>query len=168
MSKLLSHKGYSGTCEVSVEDRCLHGRVLHIRDVISYGGDTFDELEKCFIEAVDCYLDHCKEVGKSPDKPYTGTFSIRVGPDRHKKIVDTGARLGLGLNESLNYIIDWYFDESSRVAEVIHHKSFGEAVRRFSIGSTATQEQFTRITLSQSPSFDPSLLYHAPSTTTAQ
>lgn len=65
----LSHKGYEGSAEVSVEDRCLFGQVLGVRSLISYGGDTFDELERCFREAVDEYLADCAERGVVPELP---------------------------------------------------------------------------------------------------
>lgn len=148
-NKLLSHRGYEGTCEVSIEDRCLHGRVLHIRDIISYGGDTFDELEASFKESVDGYLAHCEQVGKSPDKPYSGTFNIRIGAEKHRKLVDTGIRMGMGLNETVLFVIDAYFDEQSRVARAFSHdpEAISEFVRRISVSSVALGQQITRISL---------------------
>lgn len=63
------HRGYSGTAEVSREDDCLFGRVLHINDVITFEGQTLREVREQFEIAVDEYLVHCKAVGKQPDRP---------------------------------------------------------------------------------------------------
>mgnify|MGYP003381790694 CR=1 FL=1 len=32
VKSMLRHRGYSGSAEVSVEDNCMHGRILHIED----------------------------------------------------------------------------------------------------------------------------------------
>lgn len=99
MSSELSHKGYKGTCDVSIEDGCLHGRIQDIDDIISYEGDTVPELTAAFIAAVEDYLAHCAKIGKSPDKPYSGTFNVRVGPDLHKAAVQRAREQGKKLNE---------------------------------------------------------------------
>ena len=56
----LSHKGYTGSIEVSFEDNCLHGRVHFIEDIVSYEGETVDDLATSFEDAVDRYVDYCK------------------------------------------------------------------------------------------------------------
>lgn len=84
MSNELSHKGYKGTCTASIEDSCLHGRIQDIDDLITYEGNTIPELVEAFKHAVDHYLEHCTQIGKNPNKPYSGTFNVRVGPDLHK------------------------------------------------------------------------------------
>ena len=56
----LSHKGYTGSIEVSLEDNCLHGRVLFIEDIVTYEGETVDDLATSFKDAVDRYVTYCK------------------------------------------------------------------------------------------------------------
>ena len=63
----------------------LHGRVLGIRDMISYGGTDVKSLEKNFREAVDEYLAFCKAEGKTPNVPYKGSFNVRVSRDLHQR-----------------------------------------------------------------------------------
>ena len=67
--KQLNYRGYLGTAEVSLEDKCLHGRVQHITDIITYEGETHEELEREFQAAVEHYLDYCARTGQRPDKP---------------------------------------------------------------------------------------------------
>ena len=66
--KTLSYKGYQGSSECSVEDGCLFGRILFVRDVVTYEGNTVAELEAAFREAVDDYLATCAKIGKNPQK----------------------------------------------------------------------------------------------------
>ena len=83
--KQLEYKGYKGTIEYSKEDDLLFGRVLGIRGLISYEGKTGNELEKDFKEGIDNYLDHCKATGVSPEKPFKGSFNVRISPELHQQ-----------------------------------------------------------------------------------
>ena len=38
-----------------------------------------------FEEAVDDYLELCKEEGKEPEKPFKASFNVRTGTDLHRK-----------------------------------------------------------------------------------
>ena len=100
MSKVeMKHKGFTGSYEISFEDDCLHGRVLFIDDLISYEGSTPAELKQAFMNAVDRYVDYCEKTGKPPNKPYSGTFNVRVGPELHRIAVRCAQQRGMTLNE---------------------------------------------------------------------
>ena len=58
----LSYKDYTGSIEVSFEDNCLHGRVLFIEDIVTYEGETVDDLATSFKDAVDRYVTYCKSL----------------------------------------------------------------------------------------------------------
>jgi predicted HicB family RNase H-like nuclease len=85
MRTTLQHRDYDGSVEYSAEDKMLHGRVLGIRDVVSYGGTSVRELERNFRDAVDEYLAFCEKRGKQPNKPFKGSFNVRVSPDLHQR-----------------------------------------------------------------------------------
>lgn len=85
MSQTLEYKGYNGSVLYSSEDAILHGRVIGIRDMVTYEGKNVSSLDKNFKAAVDGYLKFCKAEGKPPDKPFKGSFNIRLGPDLHKR-----------------------------------------------------------------------------------
>ena len=110
----ISYKGYKGSIEVSIEDSCLYGRVLFIDDIVTYEGDTIDEIRSAFQESVDCYLNHCAEVGKAPNKSYSGTFNVRVGEERHKKIAKRAHVDGIGINELVNKAVDCFLDGTDK------------------------------------------------------
>jgi predicted HicB family RNase H-like nuclease len=85
MSHTLEYKGYNGSVLYSAEDKVLHGRIVGIRDVVSYEGKDVKGLEKNFKAAVDEYLRFCAAEGKKPDAPFKGSFNVRLSPDLHKR-----------------------------------------------------------------------------------
>mgnify|MGYP003296860371 CR=1 FL=1 len=63
MKGLLEYKGYQGTIEYSVEDNIYFGSITGIRSLISYEGQSKDDLKANFEVAVDEYLEFCAIVG---------------------------------------------------------------------------------------------------------
>lgn len=98
MSHTLQYKGYEGSVLYSAEDEMLHGRILGIRDTISYGGTTVKSLRKNFRDAVDEYLRFCEETGKTPDTPYKGSFNVRIPPELHQKVARYADQHDMKLN----------------------------------------------------------------------
>ena len=99
--KYLEHKGYTGSIEYSPQDSLLYGRVLGVRGLISYEGETGKHLEEDFREAVDAYLADCKEEGKSPEKPFKGSFNVRISATLHQR----AALLAMEAKTSLNNFV---------------------------------------------------------------
>jgi predicted HicB family RNase H-like nuclease len=85
MSQTLQYKGYDGSVLYSAEDRLLHGRILGIRDMVSFEGTDVKSLETNFKGAVDEYLAFCKAEGKTPDAPFKGSFNVRISQDLHQR-----------------------------------------------------------------------------------
>lgn len=96
---ILIYQGYQGSVEFDLENNCLHGKVLHVTELITYEAETIAGLRKEFESAVDDYLELCKEIGKNPEKSFKGSFNIRVGADTHKTIAYEAEKLGIALNE---------------------------------------------------------------------
>ena len=71
-SQMLNYKSYTGSIEISVEDGVLHGSVLDIKDVITFEGETIEEVKQAFQDSVDDYLEFCQETGQDPDRPLLG------------------------------------------------------------------------------------------------
>lgn len=83
--KYLEYKGYTGSIEYSPEDKLMFGKVVGIRGLISYEGETGKQLEEDFKSAIDEYLAICKEEGKTPEKPFKGSFNVRISASLHQK-----------------------------------------------------------------------------------
>jgi len=97
----LEYKGYTGSIEYSQEDGLLYGKVLGIRGLISYEGETGQSLEADFKEAIDIYLTDCKAAGKTPEKTFKGSFNVRIPATLHQK----AALLAMETKTSLNSLV---------------------------------------------------------------
>jgi predicted HicB family RNase H-like nuclease len=106
VSDTLQYKDYLGSADVDVESGHLHGKLLFIRDTITYTALTVPELEVAFREAVEEYLATCEEEGDGPDVPCKGSFNVRVGPDRHRTVAIAARRSNIGLNEFVCQALD--------------------------------------------------------------
>jgi len=82
---MMEYKGYIGKVELDDEVGILCGEVINVRDVITFEGTTVDEVQKAFRESVDDYLDFCAQQGESPEKPFSGKFSLRLPAELHRK-----------------------------------------------------------------------------------
>jgi predicted HicB family RNase H-like nuclease len=92
------YKGYVGAFEFEPDDDTFHGEIAGIRDVVHFTGRSVDALRQAFQEAVDDYLDTCSEIGKAPEKPYSGRFMVRVSPDVHRLTETAAKATGKSLN----------------------------------------------------------------------
>ncbi len=95
----MAYKGYGGTVEFSREDGILFGRVLGIRHIIDYEGESIAELEHDFHNAVDSYLSVCKEEGIRPEKPCSGKLLLRLPPDVHASLAHVAEATGQSANQ---------------------------------------------------------------------
>jgi predicted HicB family RNase H-like nuclease len=66
---MLNYKGYIGQMEVDAETGFIFGRILDIRDVVTFKGEAVAEAKQAFQDSVDDYLDFCLNLDQSPDKP---------------------------------------------------------------------------------------------------
>lgn len=60
MKNYFIFRGYKGSISASIEDQCLHGKILFINDLITYEAETVPALKEAFEEAVNDYLETCK------------------------------------------------------------------------------------------------------------
>lgn len=83
--KHLEYKGYLGTIEYSQEDGVLFGKVLGIKSLLSYEGETGKDLEVDFKSVVEDYLEDCTAAGKEAERSFKGSFNVRIPSELHKK-----------------------------------------------------------------------------------
>lgn len=121
MSNEFNYKGYSGSSEISIEDGCLHGRILFIDDLITYEGNTVPELSTSFKTAVDGYISYCEQTGKPANKPYSGSFNVRVGAELHRAAAQFAKRTNVKLNELVRRGLEKEVNQSTQF-EVVRHE----------------------------------------------
>lgn len=82
----MNYKGYTGHVEYDHEAKIFHGEILDIKDVITFQGQTVNEIEEAFQDSIDGYLQFCEEREEKPDKPFSGKFVVRISPSLHHLI----------------------------------------------------------------------------------
>lgn len=82
---MMEYKGYIGKVEIDDEAGILYGEVINVRDVITFEGESVDEIQKAFRESVDDYLAFCAKRKESPEKPFSGKFVLRLPAELHRK-----------------------------------------------------------------------------------
>jgi predicted HicB family RNase H-like nuclease len=95
----LIYKDFIGTVHYSNVDECFFGKLEGTDDLVTFEGQTVEELQAAFREAVDDYLSLCEESGKKPYKSFKGSFNVRVSPELHKKAFRLATSEGLSLNQ---------------------------------------------------------------------
>ena len=85
MNNFIHYKGYTGSVEFSEEDEIFYGKVLGIRALILYEGNDAKNLVKDFRESIDEYIEMCKADGRETEKPYKGSFNVRISPVLHQE-----------------------------------------------------------------------------------
>ena len=85
MKDMMTYKGYTGSAHYDDDDRIFHGKLEFIRDLVSYEGADVDSLRSAFEEAVDNYLDLCRQEGRQPEQPFKGSFNVRMGSELHRQ-----------------------------------------------------------------------------------
>ncbi len=98
-NSVMRHKGYSAAIRYSEEDGFFVGRILGINDIVSFHGRSVEEVREQFSVALDSYLSDCEEMGKEPERPYSGKLNVRLSPDFHKAIAIEAETTGQSLND---------------------------------------------------------------------
>ena len=102
---MMTYKGYTAEIEVDIEAGILFGRVIDIKDVVTFKGKTVEEVRAEFHNSVDDYLAFCEELGKEPDKPFSGKLPFRTTPDRHRKIFVAAKKAGKSINAWMDEVL---------------------------------------------------------------
>lgn len=95
----MTYKGYTARVEFDERDGIFVGRVLGLRTIISFHGETVKELRSAFAGAVDEFVADCKENGIRPEKPASGKLMLRVPPAVHGAALVAAQAAGKSLNQ---------------------------------------------------------------------
>ncbi len=95
----MTYNGYTARIEFDERDGIFVGRVLGLRSIISFHGETVAKLRREFAAAIRDYLADCAEQGVSPEKPASGKLLLRVPPEVHSKALVAAQSKGKSLNQ---------------------------------------------------------------------
>ena len=105
-SNVMKHKGQLGSIEHDLDQGVLYGKLLFINDLVTYEAESLRVLEAEFRVSVDEYLADCERMGISPNKPFKGSFNIRIGRELHQQLAMKPGEGGLGLNEAVQRAVE--------------------------------------------------------------
>ena len=94
----MKFKNYLGSIEYDGDSETLYGKVLHVRDLITYEAETAKGLKKAFQGSVNDYLETCEAEGIEPNEPYSGSFNVRPGAELHEKLARMASLTGRSMN----------------------------------------------------------------------
>lgn len=96
MTAVVQFKGYQGA--VTYDAGRLLVRILHIDDFVSTECDRASDVQATFEELVDDYIETCHDLGQEPNRPFRGSFNVRVSPELHRAAVFSATSKGETLN----------------------------------------------------------------------
>ncbi|MEB3232999.1 MAG: type II toxin-antitoxin system HicB family antitoxin [Leptolyngbyaceae bacterium] len=102
---MLKYNGYTASLKIDVDSGLLLGQVVDVNDSITFQAKTVEESIQEFHHAVDSYLRACAQVGKEPDKPFSGKMPFRTKPEIHKAIYLAAMRADKSMNAWMEEVL---------------------------------------------------------------
>jgi predicted HicB family RNase H-like nuclease len=102
----MNYQGYTARIEYDERDNIFVGRILGVRAIISFHGQTVKELRREFEHAVNDYLAECSEKGVNPEKPASGKLLLRVSPEIHGRAIVVAQSAGKSLNQWVAEVLE--------------------------------------------------------------
>jgi len=106
MKDVLTCRGLVGSVRFSSEDSVLLGKIEGIDDLVSFEGESVAELKRSFREAVEDYVQLCKESGKAVYRSCRGSFNVRLSPELHRKAIMVSQERGISLNQLVQSAVE--------------------------------------------------------------
>lgn len=110
---MMSYRGYNGHFEYDEKADIFHGQVIGIRDVVTFQGRSIDELKGALRDSVDDYLEMCEQEAKSPDKPFSGKFSLRLNPELHSRVALSAAMTKKSINSFVTEAVNKFLEQEN-------------------------------------------------------
>ena len=120
---MMSYKNYKGHFDYDEKADIFHGQVIGIKDVLTFQGTSISELKKALKDSVEDYLEMCEQEGKSPDKPFSGKFSLRINPELHSRIAQSAAQTKKSINSLVTQAIEWSLSQENLTKNLTDSKS---------------------------------------------
>jgi predicted HicB family RNase H-like nuclease len=99
MKDVIIYKDFIASVSYAAEDEVFFGKIEGINDLVSFEGESTKELKQAFHDAVEDYIEICRENSKDVFKSYKGSFNVRIDPQLHRKISEMALLKGISLNQ---------------------------------------------------------------------
>jgi predicted HicB family RNase H-like nuclease len=120
LSNVISYRGYHAEIKYDPSADAFHGRVLGMRDVISFYGRTPDDLRDEMKAAIEDYMAWCREEGARPEKSWAGKLTLRPDEEVRRRVLIAAAARGQSVNAWINQVID---RESRKVLDELEERA---------------------------------------------
>lgn len=112
---VLIYKEFIGSVSFSAVDNVFHGKIEGIEDLVTFEGESVNEIKKSFEEAVEDYIETCKLIDKPLFKSYKGTFNVRVPQELHAKAAKLANILNISLNKLVQNALEKEVDKNAEI-----------------------------------------------------
>lgn len=109
MNNIMKYNGYWAEVKYSDEDECFCGKIEGLKNsAISFEGTTVKELKKDFKDAIDDYLQTCKQTNTNPEKQCKGSLNVRLGVELHNNAKMKSVEKNISINELIKEAVSMY------------------------------------------------------------
>lgn len=91
---MMVYKGYLAHITFDEQANLFHGEVINIRDVVTFQGQSVEELRQAFADSLEDYLSFCAERGEAPEQPFSGRLTVCLSPEQHRKVILAAEKAG--------------------------------------------------------------------------
>jgi predicted HicB family RNase H-like nuclease len=107
LKNVLEYQGLTAKIGLDTHAQIFRGEVIGVRTSLHFEGRTYDELVRCFEQAVDDYLEFCQEQGITPEKTWKGKLTFRPRSDAMRHLIWSQAcASNMSVNEWMNHVIE--------------------------------------------------------------
>jgi len=103
---VLTYKGFIGSVRFSAQDDVFFGKVEGVNDLITFEGNSVEELKNAFRYVIDEHIIDCENENIQVEKSYKGSFNLRLTPDLHRRAAITAKAQGSTLNSFVKKAIE--------------------------------------------------------------
>ena len=113
-SDMMKYKGYRASISYDEDDKIFVGEVFGVSDSLNFHGRSIDELEESFHECIENYLSLCAQIGKEPQKEFSGSFNVRTTPELHREASEYAVSNSISLNQVVSTAIEFFLGSKTK------------------------------------------------------
>jgi len=106
MYNVVTFKGFIGSVQFSAEDNVFFGKIEGINDLVTFEGETVQELNDAFRYVVEEHIKDCEAQQRPAEKSYKGSFNVRITPNLHRRVAVAAKMQGKSLNSFVKRAVE--------------------------------------------------------------
>lgn len=98
MTSTATYEGYIAQLTLDLDANVIHGEVINTRDVLTFSVRELSQVREALADTIEDYKEWCRSLGQSPQKPLSGTLTLRLTPELHQAAANRAALMSMSLN----------------------------------------------------------------------